>query len=122
MRVKSWVLAILITMAPVTASAQSYAIEGADRYLRVEASTSEGKRGPIVAGYVYNLYGNQLDRVRLALETLDASGKPTSHTIIYVIGPIPVFGRSYFETPAPPGGATYRVRPLSFEPVGRGGA
>ena len=122
MGVKSAVLAILITMAPVAASAQSYSygIEGAERYMRVEASTTQGRRGPVVSGYVHNLYGNPMDRVRLVLETLDASGKMTSSTIVYVLGTVPVSGRAYFETPAPAGGVNYRVRVLSFEPVGRG--
>ena len=122
MGVKSVVLAILIMTAPVAAFGQSYGIEGAERYMRVEASTSQGKKGPVVSGYVYNLYGNAMDRVRLVLETLDAAGKPTSSTIVYVLGIVPPDGRSYFETPAPAGGASYRVRVLSFEPVGRGGA
>jgi hypothetical protein len=111
-------------MAPVAASAQSYSygIEGIERYMRVETTTGQGKKGPIVYGYVHNLYGNPLDRVRLVLEILDASGKPTSSTIISVLGIVPVGGRGYFETPAPPAGTNYRVRGLSFDPVGRGGA
>jgi hypothetical protein len=100
----------------VSAQTYSYGIEGIERYMRVEV----GKKGPIVYGYVYNLYGNQQDRVRLVLETLDASGKQTSSTIIYVLGIVPVGGRNYFETPAPPAGTKYRVRGLSFDPVGRG--
>ena len=121
MGLKSVGLAILLVVAPVAASAQSYGIEGIEHYIRVEASTSQGRRGPVVSGYAYNLYGAALDRVRLTVDTVDGSGKVTSSTPVYVLGTIPVGGRAYFEAPAPAGGSQYRVRALSFDPIGRGG-
>ena len=121
MGVKRVVLVVLLLMAPAAVAAQSYAIQGIEHYLRVEAATIQGKRGPVVAGSVYNLYGHPMDRVRLVLETVDASGKATSNKFIYINGQIPVDGYSYFEEPAPPAGTNYRVRALSFDPIGRGG-
>jgi len=122
MGAKSVAFAILLLMAPATVAAQSYAIQGIEHYVRVEASTSQGRYGPVVAGYVHNLYGHPIDRVRLALETVDASGKVTSSKIVYVLGTVPVDGRGYFEEPAPAAGTNYRVRALSFDPIARGGA
>jgi hypothetical protein len=122
MGAKSVAFAILLLMAPVTVAAQNYAIQGIEHYLRVEASTSQGRRGPVVAGYVHNLYGHPIDGVRLALETLDASGKVTSTKFVYVAGSVPVDGRGYFEELAPAAGTNYRVRALSFNPIARGGA
>jgi hypothetical protein len=121
MSVRAVVLATLLLVAPVAASAQSYAIQGVERYLRVESSTTQGRRGPLVVGYVYNLYGHPADRVRLAVETLDASGNVTATAFVHLLGVVPVDGRSYFEAPAPAGGTSYRVRVLSFDPTARGG-
>ena len=121
MSVRGVVLATLLLMAPMTAVAQSYAIQGVERYLRVESSTSQGRRGPVVSGYVYNLYGHPADRVRLVIEAVDGAGTVTASTFVYVLGQVPVDGRAYFESPAPAASGTYRVRVLSFEPTARGG-
>ena len=121
MSVRGVVLAMLLLMAPTAVGAQSYAIQGVERYLRVESTTGQGRRGPIVYGYVYNLYGHPADRVRLVIETVDGSGAVTASTFAYVLGQVPVGGRAYFESAAPAGSGTYRVRVLSFEPTARGG-
>jgi hypothetical protein len=121
MIVKSGVLAALLLMAPVAAFAQAYAIQGIEHYLRVESSTTQGRRGPVVTGYVYNRYGHPVDGVRLVMETVDAGGQITSSRIVHVLGTIPVDGYGSFEAPAPAGGGAVRVRALSFEPIGRGG-
>lgn len=120
MRPKSVVLASLLLVVPAAVSAQSYGIQGVERYFRVESELAQGRRGPVVAGYVYNTYGNAAGNVRLIVEGLDAGGQVASSTIVPLFGDVPPGNRAYFETPAPRGGATYRVRVLSFDPVGRG--
>ena len=121
MIVKSGVLAALLVLAPVAGFAQSYAIQGIEHYLRVDSATTQGRRGPLVTGNVYNLYGHPVERVRLAMETVDGGGRVTSSTIVHVLGTIPVDGYAIYEAPVPAGGGTVRVRALSFEPIGRGG-
>jgi hypothetical protein len=122
MTAKSVVLAALmmLVVAPAAVFAQSYAIQGVEHYLRVDASASQGRRGPVVSGYVYNKYGQTADRVRLAVETLDGAGQVTSTKITEVYGGIPPLDRAYFEVPVDSASGQYRVRPLSFDPVGRG--
>jgi hypothetical protein len=121
MTAKSVVLAALMTMAPAAVQAQSYAIQGVERYVRVESSTtSQTRRGPVVSGYVFNEYGQTLDRVRLAVDTLDSAGQVTSTRIAQVLGTVPPHNRAYFEVPVPDVAARYRVRVLSFDPIGRG--
>jgi hypothetical protein len=122
MRVKTLVVStLLLFMLPAAVEAQSYAIQGIERYFRVESEVIEGRRGPVMSGYVHNTHGHTADRVRFVVETLDGAGQVTSTTHGQVLGTIPPGDRGYFEV-AVPRGTSYRVRVLSFDPVGRGGA
>lgn len=119
MHVAILLLAVLL-LGSVSAGAQNWAIQGADSHFRVEASPGQGRRGPVVSGYVYNLNGMTADRVWLVVEALDGAGQVTASSRALVVGTIPNGGRSYFEAPAPAGGSTYRVRVTSYEWIGRG--
>ena len=121
MRYLSAALLVLWLGAPVAVGAQSYAILGAERHFRVEWENTSGRRGPVLSGYVYNVAGFTADHVRLAVESLDGAGQVTGMSIAYVPGTVPPGNRSYFEVPVR-GAGPYRVRVLSYEPVGRGGA
>jgi hypothetical protein len=120
MGVKSAVLATLVLLLPAAVSAQSYAIQGTERYFRVESAASQGRRGPVVSGYVHNIYGHTADRVRLVIESLDGAGQVTDSAFVYIVGSIGPGDRAYFEAPPPRDGANYRIRVISFDPVGRG--
>jgi len=113
-------LVLLSLTTPAWTHAQSYAIQGVDRYLRLEWEAGQGRRGPVVSGYVHNTYGHTADRVRLVVEGVDGAGQVTATTHVQVLGTIPPGTRGYFEVPAPRGAASYRVRVLSFDAVGRG--
>jgi hypothetical protein len=121
MRLKSLVVVTLLFVLPTAVHAQSYAIQGVERYFRVESSVAQGGRGPVMAGYIHNTHGHTVDRVRFVVETLDGAGQVTATTRGQVLGTIPPFDRGYFEVAVPRGGSSYRVRVLSFDPVGRGG-
>ena len=116
MRYLRVLLAVLLLLAPVAAHAQNYAIQGLENKFRVESSVANGRRGPVVYGYVYNLTGYTADRVRLSVENANGGGS----TIGEVMGTVPADNRAYFEIPVKDAG-TYRVRVLSYDPVGRGG-
>ncbi len=120
MRVTSAIVAGLLLVGPTAASAQSYAIQGSDQYFRVEWQAGQGRKGPVVSGYVYNTYALTADRVRLVVESLDAAGQATGSTVVFVPGTAPPGGRAYFEAPVSSAGAGYRVRVLSYEWIGRG--
>ena len=120
MRSRSVVLALLLLhAAPAVVSAQSYAIQGLEHYFRLEWEAASGRHSPVIAGYVYNLSGHTADRVRLAVDTLDGAGQATASVVGQVVGTVPPHGRASFEVPVRHAG-TYRVRVLSFDPVGRG--
>jgi hypothetical protein len=114
------VLAVLTNSG--TGGAENYAPGSLDRYFRIDSAVTRGARGAVISGYVSNTYANPADRVRLIVERLDASGQVVSSSTTYVLGGIPPMGRAYFETPVPEAGATYRVRILSFDWIGRGGS
>ena len=120
MPVKSVVLATLLLVVPAAVSAQSYAIQGIERYFRVESEVTQGRRGPVVSGYVYNTSGHTAGNVRLVVEGLDAGGQVTSSAISGLMGTVPPNGRAYFEARAPQGATSVRVRVLSYDPVARG--
>ena len=119
MRYREFVLGLLVLLTPVAASAQSYAIQGTEHYFRLEWEASTARRGPVVAGYVYNRSGLTFERVLLAIDTVDGAGQVTGSTIGQVLGTVPGGNRAYFEIRVPQAGS-YRVRVLSFDPVGRG--
>ena len=115
-------LVALQGLVPGTGFAQNWLMQGTDRYFRVESAAANGPRGLVVSGYVYNTYGTTADRVRLLVESVDASGKVTATSIVPLLGSIGPGDRVYFEAPAPQPAASYRVRVASFDPIGRGGA
>jgi hypothetical protein len=119
MRYRSALFALLLLLAPTASSAQSYGIQGTEHYFRLEWEASTARRGPVLSGYVYNISGTAADRVRLAIDTLDGAGQVTASVIGYVFGTVPPGNRAYFEIPVPRA-ENYRVRVLSFDPVGRG--
>lgn len=119
MRSVSFVLALSLLLAPGGAFAQNYAIQGAERYFRLEWETTTTRRGPVIAGYVYSVTGLSADRVQLAIDSVDGTGQVTGTVVGRVVGTVPSGNRAYFEIPVRELG-TYRVRVLSFEVIGRG--
>jgi hypothetical protein len=117
---RALLLGLLLLAAPAAAGAQNFAIQGIERYLRLEWEAAQGRRGPVLAGYVHNIYGHTADRVRLQVEGLDGAGQVTSTMLTQIVGSIPPGSRGYFEVPAPNGAASYRIRLISFDPIGRG--
>src|SRR5437899_12185677 len=71
------VLAAMVSVATGTAAAATnYAQESLDRYFRIEYQVEPSVARPVVSGYVYNMHpGLPADRMQLAIEALDASGK-----------------------------------------------
>lgn len=117
------ILMAACALAPAaTALAQGGENVQGDRYFRVEAEPRQTRRGPALAGYVYNSYGMTAQRVELLVEGLDASGNVVSSTIGYVSGTVPPFDRAYFEVRVPAGAASYRAKVRWWEWTARGGA
>lgn len=92
------------------AEAQSITPTNASNYFRVESQSGPGRGGePTVWGYIHNERGLGNARVRILVETLDASGKSIAQEIDYVDNEVALFGRRYFEVRPKTPGASYRV-------------
>jgi hypothetical protein len=117
------VLMTVVLVMPAVAVAQNYAMPSASRLFRVESETGNGRRGPILSGYVYNDHGGlTATRVQLQIEGLDASGNVTSTSTAFVLGEVPPGSRRYFEVPVTtPRPTSYRVTVVTYEVIGRGG-
>jgi hypothetical protein len=114
------VLAIVVSIATGTASASNYTQETLDRYLRIEYQLEPSAAQPLVSGYVYNMHpGLPADRMQLAIDALDASGKVVGTSSTWILGGVPAGNRGYFSVPVVPA-ASYRVQVL-FLDWGKGG-
>src|SRR5258705_199846 len=102
MRYRSALFALLLLLAPTASSAQSYGIQGTERYFRLEWEASTARRGPVISGYVYNISGTAADRMRLAIDTLDGAGQVTASVIGYVLGTVPAGEPADFRIALPP--------------------
>jgi hypothetical protein len=114
------VLAALVSVATGSAAAANYAQETLDRYFRIEYQVEPSAARPVVSGYVYNMHpGLPADRMQLAIEALDASGKVVGTSSTWILGGVPAGNRGYFSAPVVPA-ASYRVQVL-FLDWGKGG-
>jgi hypothetical protein len=90
-----------------------------DRYFSVEAVVGSGRRGPVAEGYVTNRYDHYASRVAVALEPVDAGGRPLGPVTIYVTD-VPARGRTFFRRPVPAGTTAVRAHVAYYEWAPRG--
>jgi hypothetical protein len=114
------VLVAVVSIANGRAAAANYTQETLDRYLRIEYQVEPSAAPPVVSGYVYNMHPNvPADRMQLAVDAVDASGKVIGTSSTWILGGVPAGNRGYFSVPVVPA-AAYRVQVLFFD-WGKGG-
>ena len=92
-----------------------------DQRFRIEYQVTPDQSKPVLDGYIYNVYsGLSAAHMQLAIERLDASGNVIATSTTWVLGDVPPNNRAYFTTRVEPA-ASYRVRILSFDWIGRTG-
>jgi hypothetical protein len=92
-----------------------------DQRFRIEYQVTPDQSKPVLDGYVYNVYsGLSAAHMQLAIDRLDASGNVIGTSTTWVLGEVPPNNRAYFTTRVEPA-ASYRVRILSFDWIGRTG-
>ena len=90
------------------------AVQGWERYFRIEATPEPAAGGTSLEGYIYNLYGRPAN-VRLLAQALDASNNVIDQRIEWVLGGVPQLGRAYFKTRALPPADQYRLTVWAFD-------
>ena len=109
------VLAAVVSIVIGSAAAANYTQETLDRYLRIDYHVEPSAAQPVVSGYVYNMHpGAPADRMQLAIDALDASGKVVGSSSTWILGGVPISSRAYFTAPVVPA-ASYRVQVLFLD-------
>jgi len=93
------------------------AMQGWERWLRLEWTGQSRPAGHEIDGYVYSTYGSPIYDVRLLAQGLDAGGNVVTQKMTWVQGMVPSLERSYFRIPPLGPAASYRVTVWAFETV-----
>jgi len=122
MRRTGIVLGLLAVLTMTSAGvAAVFSEQTLDQRFRIEYQVTPDQSKPVLDGYIYNVYsGLSAAHMQLAIERLDASGNVIGTTTTWVLGDVPPNNRAYFTTRVEPA-ASYRVRILSFDWIGRTG-
>ena len=108
--------ALLLTLVAGGGAEAVSGPSGIDPRLRLDWEAGQRKSGrPEITGYVYNEHGLAAIKVRLLVETLDASGQVVDRTYGFVFGAVPGFNRTPFSVALRSEGASYRITVTSFE-------
>ena len=90
------------------------AVQGWERWLRVDWTAPARPSGQAIDGYVYSNYGSPIVGVQLIAQALDGAGDVVSHKIAWVPGVVPGLQRAYFRIPGMPTTQSYRVSVWAF--------
>jgi len=121
MRLKTLVLASLLIVASSTivqgAALLTPRVVDGERYFTLEWQAADTQ----VWGRIRNEWGFPARRVRLLVDSLDATGAVTAQTLSWVPFDLPPGTGSYFNARVPAPAAAYRVSVYEWEWVQAGG-
>ena len=104
-----------VLLAPASGAAGPlYADATHERYFALDWQATAAPAAPAIDGHVENRGNLPVERLRLAIDRLDAAGRPVGTSTVWVSGVIPANTRTYF-TSAVPAAAGYRVRIVAFD-------
>ena len=109
------IVGTLLTETPAFAQRLTPLFPGGERYFEFSSTPFERRGRPWLSGYVVSRWGETATNVKLLVESLDANGGVVAQRVEWLNGSIPVFSRTYFEVPAPPPAASYRVSVYSLD-------
>ena len=92
-----------------------------ERYFTLEWQAADTSGRPIVWGRIRNEWGFTASKVRMLIDSLDASGTVTAQTIAYVPFSVTPGTGAYFEARVPAGAASYRVSVFQWDWTQSGG-
>jgi len=86
-----------------------------ERYFTVEWQAADTNGGPVVHGRIRNEYGFSARKIRLLVNSLDATGAVTAQTIAYVPFEVTPGTAASFEAHVPARAASYRVSVFQWD-------
>ena len=110
-----YVAALVLSLAVGVVAAQtSPSVTDSGLRLEWDARTAQSG-GAVISGYIYNDNRQPAIKVRLLVEAIDGTDRVIDRAVGFVVGAVPVSGRSYWVVPLPVSGARYRVTVAFFE-------
>jgi hypothetical protein len=107
-------LVVAATLLPAGAGAQDPTPAGPG--FRADAEPDLlGRRGPAIAGWLYNDHEFTVSNVRVRVDLLDGAGQTLGSGEGWVYGNLPARGRGYFFVSVPHYAAGYRVTVLRYD-------
>ena len=108
------VLATALLAPAPGAAGPLYADATLERYFALDWQATPAPAAQRIEGYVENRGNLPVERMRLAIDRLDAGGRPVGTSTVWVAGVVPANNRTYFAS-AVPAAAGYRVRVVAFD-------
>ena len=93
------------------------AIQGWERWLRLDWTAEARPSGQEIDGYVYSIHGSPISDVQLLAQGLDGTGTVVAQKIEWVPGLVPGLHRAYFRISGLPQADRYRVSVWAFNIV-----
>ena len=104
------------TASQMTPSASvTTAVQGWERYFRIESAVQPTPTGATIDGYLYNTYGTPAANVQVLAQALDATGNVVGQKLEWVPGLVPPLNRTFFRVPGLPPAPQYRVAVWGFD-------
>ena len=91
------------------------AMQGWERYLRVDFTAQARPGGSDLEGYVYSSHGTTIVNVQLLAQGLDATGIVVGQKLEWVPLQVPGLQRTHFRIPGMAPAAQYRVTVWAFD-------
>lgn len=109
-------LLLVVGAALLSAAAGAQETTPAGASFRTEAEPDLfGRRGPAIAGWLYNDHHFAVTNVRVRVDVVDADGQTLGSGEGWVYGNVPARGRAYFFVVVPRYAAAYRFQVVRFD-------
>jgi hypothetical protein len=110
-------LVALALVGPATAAVLEPQVWGWEQFLGVDWTVVERRGGVVLEGYLSSSSPSGLTRIRLLIESLDATGGVLAQRVIWVPGDISPFSYAPFSTTVAARAPHYRVRVFTFDRI-----
>jgi len=110
-------LVALALVGPATAAVLEPQVWGWEQFFRVDWTVVERRGGVVVEGYLTSSSPSGLTRIRLLIESLDATGGVLAQRVVWVPGDIAPFSYAPFSATMAERASHYRVRVFTFDRI-----